>query len=69
MQHGMRDNSENDTFLTLKGMDLDEILEFVSDIDLTGMNLAEVADKMNPVLIKHGWSIMKIIEAQIDRQI
>lgn len=57
----MRDNSENDTFLVLKGMTLDEILEFVSDIDLTDMNFFELIDTMDPILKTYGWSVRKIV--------
>lgn len=60
----MRDKTEYDTFLVLKGMTVDEMIEFVDHIDLSGLNTLEIQEKMDPILGLYGWSVEKIFEAK-----
>jgi len=43
----------------------DEALDAIADIDITCMSVQEMADRLDPILRTHNWSIRKLIVEQI----
>ena len=64
----MKAEDEDNTAMVLRGATYEEAFELVQDIEVDNMSIVEIANKMDPIIKKYGWTFRSLLEETIKRK-